>query len=442
MKNNIFSTIILAAGSGTRMKASLPKVLHRIGGQTMIGHLLDTLHHLGSNSTCLVTAPGMEAVRTSFLNLEHAIQEKALGTAHAVLAATSFIETRAQDLLILYGDVPLVTEEALRRVIAKGQHHEAVLLAMEVPEDNAYGRVVLTSQGDVQEVVEAKDCTPDQRCLTLCNSGIFFLRHKVALPLLRQIKNDNAQKEFYLTDIVKLARQEGYSVGLETGSLEELQGINSQAELARAEKTFQKRKRQDFLNNGVTLLDPETVYTSYDTKIAADVVIEPNVFMGPGVILRAGVQIKAFSHLEGVEISDNAVVGPFARLRPGTFIGKKSKIGNFVEVKKSTLGTNTKVSHLSYVGDATLGDHVNIGAGTITCNYDGYEKHATIIEDGVFVGSNTALVAPVTIGKESMIGAGSVITQDVPDGDIAVGRAPQKNIRDGSKRFRARHSKK
>jgi bifunctional UDP-N-acetylglucosamine pyrophosphorylase / glucosamine-1-phosphate N-acetyltransferase len=442
MKNNLFSTIILAAGSGTRMKASLPKVLHRIGGQTMIGHLLDTLHHLGSQSTCLVTAPGMEEVRDSFPGLEHSIQEKPLGTAHAVLAATSFIEMHKQDLLVLYGDVPLVTPNTLKKVISKGTQHEVVLLAMEVEEENAYGRVLLTAQGNVEEIVETKDCTPAQCHITLCSSGIFFLRHEVALPLLRQIKNENAQKEFYLPDIVRLAQKAGYSVGLETGVLEELQGINSQAELARAEKIFQKRKREEFLATGVTFLDPETVYMSYDTKIAPNVFIEPNVFMGPGVVLREGVKIKAFSHLEGAEILENAVVGPFARVRPGTLIGKKSKVGNFVEIKKSTIGEDTKISHLSYIGDAIVGEKVNVGAGTITCNYDGYQKHKTVIEEGVFVGSNTALVAPVTLGKESMIGAGSVITQDVPERDIAVARAPQKNIRDGSKRFRARYSKK
>jgi len=241
---------------------------------------------------------------------------------------------------------------------------------------------------------------------------------------------------------VRLARQSDHSVGLEVGELEELQGVNSQAELARAEQTFQKRKRKEFLDQGVSMIDPESVYLSFDTVLARDVVLEPHVFFGPDVSLEEGVQVKAFSHLEGVRAEKGVIIGPFARLRPGTVLGEKSKIGNFVEVKKSTLGAHAKVSHLSYIGDASLGDKVNIGAGTITCNYDGYKKHKTVIEEGVFVGSNTALVAPVVLGKESMIGAGSVITQDVPADDIAVARAPQKNIRDGSKRFRSRHSKK
>ncbi|HCI48895.1 MAG: UDP-N-acetylglucosamine diphosphorylase/glucosamine-1-phosphate N-acetyltransferase [Alphaproteobacteria bacterium RIFCSPLOWO2_01_FULL_45_8] len=442
MKTNLFSTIILAAGSGTRMHAALPKVLHRIGGQSMIAHLVETLKKLHCRNTCLVTAPGMERVRDSFPALDHAIQDHPLGTAHAVLAAEKEISSYKTDILILYGDVPLITEQTLQRIIKKGQDHDVVMLGMQVQEENAYGRVLVNASGQVEEVVEAVDCTPEQRKVTLCSSGIFLIRHKVVLPLLKKIGNKNQQKEFYLPDIVKIARQEGYSVVVEEGALSELQGINTQGELARAEKTFQTRKRKEFLEKGVTLLDPDSVYFSYDTEITPDVLIEPNVFMGPGVTLEAGVEIKAFSHLEGAHVRQGAVVGPFARLRPGTVVGKKCKVGNFVEIKKSILGTEAKVSHLTYIGDAELGNRVNIGAGTITCNYDGYSKHKTVIKDGVFVGSNTALVAPITLGKDAMIGAGSVITDDVPAGDIALSRAPQKNIRGASTKFRSKHSKK
>ena len=424
------------------MHASLPKVLHRIGGQTMVGHLLDTLKTLDCPSVCLVTAPGMDRVREAVAHVDHAIQEKPLGTGHAVLAAEKQIRVYEKDILILYGDVPLITQETLKKVIEKGKSHEVVVLGMQVTENNAYGRIVLDALGHVEEIIETKDCTAQQKQITLCNSGIFFIRHGVALPLLKKIQNTNEQKEFYLTDVVKLARQAGYSVGLEEGSVEELQGINTQGELARAEQTFQNRKRKQFLDLGVTMIDPHTVYLSYDTELSKDVLIEPNVVMAPGVKVHPGVTLKAFSHLEGAEIHSGSVVGPFARLRPGTVVGEKCKIGNFVEIKKSTLGADTKVSHLTYIGDAKLGEGVNIGAGTITCNYDGYNKHKTIIEDGVFVGSNSALVAPLTIGKDAMIGAGSVITQDVPSGDISLSRTPQKNIRDASHKFHLKHSKK
>lgn len=442
MKNSLFSTIILAAGSGTRMHATLPKVLHRIGGQTMVGHLLDTLKTMNCHSVCLVTAPGMDRVREAVAHVDHAIQAQPLGTAHAVLAAEKQITAYKQDILILYGDVPLITAETLQKVIEKGKSHEVVVLGMQVTETNAYGRIVLDAEGQVKEVVEVKDCTPQQRDITLCNSGIFFIQHAVALPLLKKIQNNNQQKEFYLTDVVKLARQEGYSVGLEEGSVEELQGVNTQAELAWAEDTFQTRKRKEFLEKGVTMIDPRTVYMSYDTNISKDVLIEPHVVMGTGVTVHPGVTLKAFSYLEGAVVQSGSVIGPFARLRPGTVVGEQCKIGNFVEIKKSSLGPDTKVSHLTYIGDAELGEGVNIGAGTITCNYDGYNKHKTIIKDGVFVGSNTALVAPLTVGKDAMIGAGSVITQDVPAGDIALSRTPQKNIRDASIKFHSKHSKK
>ncbi len=441
MKNNLFSTIILAAGGGTRMRASLPKVLHRIGGQTMIAHLLETLEKINCHSVCLVTAPSMEKVRQAVSGVDHAIQEQPFGTAHAVLAAEDFIAKSKKDILILYGDVPLITAETIEKVLAKGKAHDIVMLGMQVIGPHAYGRMVV-EKDEVMEVIDAADCTPQQLKIDLCWAGILYIRHPVMLPFLKKIQNKNAQKEFYLTDIVKIARAAGCSVGVEKGALEELQGINTQAELARAEKIFQKRKRSELLEKGVTLIDPETVYVSYDTEIDKDVLIEPNVFMGLGVSVHAGAHIKAFSHLEGSVIHSGAVVGPFARLRPGTVVGEKCKIGNFVEIKKSVLGADTKVSHLTYLGDAELGKSVNIGAGTITCNYDGYHKHKTVIKDGVFVGSNTSLIAPVTLEKESMTGAGSVITQDVPAGDIAISRASQKNIRDASKRFHSKHSKK
>ncbi|MFN7662266.1 MAG: bifunctional UDP-N-acetylglucosamine diphosphorylase/glucosamine-1-phosphate N-acetyltransferase GlmU [Alphaproteobacteria bacterium] len=442
MNHKSFSAIILAAGNGIRMRSSLPKVLHPIGGQPMIKHLLGTLDQLHCSSVCMVTAPHMDTVRAAVEHVSHAIQTHPLGTAHAVLAAEQFITQQEKDILILFGDVPLIKADTLQRVLDKRKSHEVVLLGMEVSEENSYGRIMLNAQGQVEEVIEKRDCSPEQLKVTLCNSGIFFIRHQVALPLLKKISNHNDQKEFYLTDVVKLAREAGYAVGLETGQVDELQGINTQGELAKAEKVFQDRKRHEFLEKGVTLQNPDSLYVSYDTHIEPDVTIEPHVVMGPGVRVHSGAQIRAFSYLEGVTVGPSAVVGPFARMRPGTVVGEKCKIGNFVEIKKSTLGAGTKVSHLTYIGDAELGEGVNIGAGTITCNYDGYNKHQTVIEDGVFVGSNTALVAPLTVGKDAMIGAGSVVTQDVPAGDIAISRSAQKNIRQASTRFHSRHSKK
>jgi len=442
MKQNIFSSIVLAAGSGSRMRSSTPKVLHKVGGETLIGHVLTTLKKAGSQSICLVTAPGMDLVRDSLSSIDHAIQETPLGTAHAVLAAEKQIASYKNNILILCGDTPLITEETVSCVLKKGQDHDVVILGMHDYSENSYGRIITDEKGSVEKIIEVRDCGEEDLKITLCNSGILLVRHEIALSLLKKIENKNTKKEFYLTDLIKIARKEGLSVGVVEGDVEELQGINTQAELAEAEASFQKRKKKELLEKGVTFMDPKTVYLSHDTQISSDVLIEPHVFIGAGVTLHSGVHIRAFSYLEGAIVHENSVIGPFARIRPETVVGEKCKIGNFVEIKKTTLGENTKVSHLTYLGDAVLGDSVNVGAGTITCNYDGYLKHKTVIEDHVFVGSNTALVAPVTLEKGSMIGAGSVITKDVKQGEIALSRPSQKNIRDGSKRFHSKYSKK
>ncbi|MDC0348857.1 bifunctional UDP-N-acetylglucosamine diphosphorylase/glucosamine-1-phosphate N-acetyltransferase GlmU [Alphaproteobacteria bacterium] len=442
MKQNIFSSIVLAAGSGSRMRSSTPKVLHKVGGETLIGHVLTTLKKAGAESICLVTSPDMGLVRNSLPSIDHAIQETPLGTAHAVLAAEKKISSYKNNILVLCGDAPLITEETIKSVLKKGQDHDVVILGMHTSSKNSYGRIITDEKGSVEKTIEVRDCGEEELKITLCNSGILLVRHDIALPLLKKINNANTKKEFYLTDLVKIARKEGFSVGVVEGDEEELQGINTQAELAEAEEAFQKRKKKELLENGVTFMDPKTVYLSHDTQISSNVLIEPHVFIGAGVILHSGVHIRAFSYLEGVVVHENSVIGPFARIRPETVVGEKCKIGNFVEIKKTTLGENTKVSHLTYLGDAILGSSVNVGAGTITCNYDGYLKHKTVIEDHVFVGSNTALVAPVTLEKGSMIGAGSVITKDVKQGEIALSRSSQKNIRDGSERFHSKNSKK
>ena len=434
MKNLSFLPIVLSAGKGTRMKSSLPKTLHKVGGLPMIDHIYHTLIACGSAEPCLVTSPEMDMVRETSLFKVHAIQEKPLGTGHAALAAETVIQGAKGPILVLCGDTPLIEKDTIWNMLEASKKYDLVVLGMHVYEENSYGRIFLDEAGQVKEIIEAHECEGNLSS-DLCNSGIILINHPHALPLLKHIKNDNKKKEYYLTDVVHLARKKGLRIGFVEVDQEEVLGVNTQQDLADAEFIFQEQKRAIFLDAGVSMVDPATVYFSYDTKIEPGVSIEPHVILAPGVDIREGAVIRSFSHIEGAIIKESAVVGPFARLRPGTVVGESARIGNFVEAKNTDLGSGSKVSHLTYVGDTEVGAGANIGAGTITCNYDGKNKYKTKIGEKAFIGSNTALVAPVEIGEGALVAAGSVITENVPSFDLAITRSPQKNIRGGAKKF-------
>lgn len=443
------AAVILAAGKGTRMKSTLPKVMHKVAGLPMIGHCVTQALNAGCAPIALVTAPGMEdvakAARAIGGEIDIATQKEQLGTAHAVLAARAALGELEGNLLVLYGDTPLITAETITTLLSALEEEKDVAVAVLgfVPEDaGAYGRLVLGDDGSLERIVEAKDASDEELEIELCNSGVIALRGSVAWELLKQIKNENAKGEYYLTDVVALARAAGYRAVAVEAEAEEVMGVNSRSELAVAEAIFQYRARQRHMENGVTLIDPDSVFFAADTAIAPDVLIEPNVFFGPGVSIGSGVHIKAFSHIEGAKIEKNAIVGPFARLRPGTALGKDVKVGNFVEIKAAEVGDGAKISHLSYIGDASVGSDANIGAGTITCNYDGFNKHRTVIGREVFVGSNSALVAPLTIGDGAMIAAGSTITEDIAPDALGLARTRQQVKSAWASDFRAKQEKK
>lgn len=439
------SAVILAAGKGTRMKSSLPKVMHEVARLPMVGHVVARALEVGAAPIAMVVAPGMEAVvtvgREMAGDVDVAIQKEQHGTAHAVLAAKPVLGELEGILLVLYGDTPLITTETLQRLI-DAMHDDtncAVAVLGFIPDEaGAYGRLVLAEDGTLEKIVEAKDASEDELAIELCNSGVMAIRGQLAWKLLSQVKNENAKKEYYLTDIVALARAAGHMAVAVEGDADEVLGVNARGELAQAEAIFQYRARQKFMDAGVTLIDPDSVFFAADTLIAPDVIIEPNVYFGRGVRVETGAHIKAFSHIEGAVIGTNSSVGPFARLRPGTALGADVRIGNFVELKAAEVARGAKISHLSYVGDASVGEEANIGAGTITCNYDGYLKYKTTIGRGVFVGSNSALVAPITLGDGSMVAAGSVITEDVAPDALARARGIQTAHADGAKFFRTK----
>jgi bifunctional UDP-N-acetylglucosamine pyrophosphorylase/glucosamine-1-phosphate N-acetyltransferase len=442
MKAENITAIVLAAGQGTRMKSETPKVMHLLGHLPLVHHVAKLLDAIGCTQGILVTAPCMEGVRVACNSFTHAIQDKPLGTGHAVLAAEKFI-TPMTDVLVLYGDTPLVTPESIQLMIKEKKDFcaDIAVLAMDLDNPGHYGRLVENEEGFVEKIVEYNDATAKERAITLCNSGIMLISGKHALSLLKGLTNKNVKGEFYLTDIVELATQKGLQTIAIEGDPEEFIGVNCPEDLSIAEACFQARQRRKFSNQGVRMQDPAAVYFSHDTEIAEDVLIEPQVFFGPGVKVKTQSTVRAFSYLESCVIGENCIVGPFARIRPGTILGKKVRVGNFVELKNTTVDEGSKIPHLSYVGDATLGKCVNIGAGTITCNYDGYQKHKTVLQDHVFIGSNTSLVAPLTIGENALVGAGSTLTKDVPSGGLAIGRASQSVIDQGAKKFRAKHVK-
>ncbi len=441
MSHRALAAIILAAGKGTRMKSDLHKVLHPIAGRPMLLHLIDSVAALKPERTVVVTGAGREQVEAvvSPLGVMTVVQGEQLGTGHAVHQAEEAMGGFAGDILILYGDVPLVSTATMARMIERlhGEDDPAtVVLGFRPLDPGAYGRVIADADGRIEKMVEFKDASPEERAETLCNSGLMAVRGEDLFTLLAQVGNDNAAGEFYLPDIVMLAAEDGRSSAVIETEASEVAGVNSRGELAAVEASWQQARRARAMTDGATLIAPETVWFAYDTQIGRDVVIEPNVFFGPGVSVGDGAVIHGFSHIEGATIGVKAEVGPFARLRPGAVMGEKSKVGNFVEMKKAVLGPGAKASHLTYLGDAEIGAGANIGAGTITCNYDGYFKYKTVIGAGAFIGSNSALVAPVTIGAGAIVGAGSVITADVEDDALAIARGRQEARPGRARRFR------
>ncbi|MGN0905489.1 MAG: bifunctional UDP-N-acetylglucosamine diphosphorylase/glucosamine-1-phosphate N-acetyltransferase GlmU [Alphaproteobacteria bacterium] len=437
------SAVILAAGQGTRMKSDLPKVLHRVAGRPMILNLLATVDELKADKAVVVVGPGMDNVAAAVAPHPTAVQTKQQGTGDAVKAARAELEGFKGSVLVLYGDTPLIKKETLQEMIRRREEGASVVVLGFRPKDPArYGRLV-TDESGLKEIVEFKDATEEQRKITLCNSGVMCIDGEKLFGWLDRLKNNNAAGEFYLTDVVALARQDGFFVAVVEGDAEEVAGVNSRTDLAFIEKIAQKRLREKFMAQGVTLIDPETVYFSYDTVLGRDVVIEPSVFFGAGMTVGNNVEIRAFSHLEGASVHDGAKIGPFARLRPGAEVGEDCHIGNFVEIKNASVEKGAKVNHLSYIGDARIGTKTNIGAGTITCNYDGYFKSRTDIGAGAFIGSNTALVAPVTVGDGAMVAAGSTVTKNIPADALAVARGKQTVFDGWAERFRAqKHERK
>ncbi|MBM1632428.1 bifunctional UDP-N-acetylglucosamine diphosphorylase/glucosamine-1-phosphate N-acetyltransferase GlmU [Sulfitobacter mediterraneus] len=420
--------IILAAGKGTRMNSELPKVLHPIAGEPMLVHAMASGAALAPECTVIVAGHGAAQVETAALEYDPDVtvvtQDEQLGTAHAVAQARKALDGFDGMALVLYGDTPFVQPETLEKMQEALTRHDLVVLGFEAADPARYGRLIL--QGDhLDRIVEYKDASDEERAITLCNSGVVACKSDLLFDLIDAVGNDNAAGEYYLTDIVEIARARGLSATAVTCAEEETMGVNSRVDLAAADAAFQARARQTLMEDGVTLMAPETVYLARDTVIGRDTVIEPNVVFGPGVTVESGTTIRAFSHLEGCHVSRGAIVGPYARLRPGAELAEDVRIGNFVEVKNAQIAEGAKVNHLSYIGDATIGRKSNIGAGTITCNYDGVMKHHTHIGENAFIGSNTMLVAPVSIGDGAMTGSGSVITSDVEPDALALARAPQ-----------------
>lgn len=422
--------ILLAAGQGSRMKSDLPKVLHEVGNAPLFAHGLAAGSVLEPERTVIVTGHGAELVEKAALKIDEtatfARQTEQLGTAHAVLQARDALDGFEGDAVVLYGDTPFVSAETLERMKEARASHDVVILGFEAADPARYGRLVM--EGDkLARIVEYKDADEAERAITFCNSGLVCADSATLFKLLEQVGNDNAAGEYYLPDIVEIAWKEGLTATAVSCDEAETLGINSRAELAHAEAIFQAGKRAEALEEGVTLIAPETVFFSLDTVLGRDALIEQNVVFGPDVTVESGARIRAFSHLEGCHVSTGCVVGPYARLRPGAELANGARVGNFCEVKNAQIGEGTKVNHLTYIGDADVGDGTNIGAGTITCNYDGVFKHKTTIGRNAFIGSNTMLVAPVTVGDEAMTASGSVITNDVEAGALAVGRAKQVN---------------
>jgi len=439
-------SVILAAGLGTRMKSTRPKVLHAVAGRPMLAHAASAAIEAGAHQVAVVVGPEMEEVETVLADTapraQFFRQHERLGTAHAALAAQGALAEYKEPVIFLYGDTPLLQPETLTRLREAIEEGAAIaVLGFEATDPTGYGRLLCDAEGALRAIREDKDATPDERSVTLCNSGVMAFRARLALPILQRIGNDNAKGEYYLTDAVEIARGDGLAARVVTCPESEVAGVNDRVQLARAEALMQTRLREAAMRAGATLVAPDSVTMSYDTELGRDVVVEPNVFFGPGVVVEDEAEIKAHSYLEQCRIRKRASVGPFARLRPGAEIGDGAKIGNFVEVKKAVIEAGAKVNHLAYVGDARVGARANLGAGTIICNYDGFDKHFTQIGEGAFIGSNSALVSPVKIGEGAFIGSGSVITRDVEPGALSLERSDQTQIPGWAARKRERRKK-
>ncbi|MBL4812975.1 MAG: bifunctional UDP-N-acetylglucosamine diphosphorylase/glucosamine-1-phosphate N-acetyltransferase GlmU [Rhodobacteraceae bacterium] len=424
------TAIILAAGQGTRMNSDLPKVLHEIGAAPLLAHVLQAAAAVEPARMIVVTGHGAAAVEAAVAKFapmaECVLQEEQRGTGHAVLAAKPMLGGKTGDAIVLFGDTPFIRPETLAKMVEARAAHDIVVLGFEPADPGRYGRLV-TKGESLEAIVEWKDADEATRAIKLCNSGVIAADLNVMLDLLSAADNNNAAGEIYLTDIVSLARKRGLSATTVLCDATETLGINTRAELAKAEAISQANARAEALENGVGLVAPDTVHFAFDTYISRDAIVEQQVIFGLGVTVENGARIRAFSHLEGAQVSMGAVVGPYARLRPGTELAEFVKVGNFVEIKNAIIADGAKVSHLSYIGDAEIGRSTNVGAGTVTCNYDGVFKHRTVIGENCFIGSNTMLIAPVTLGDESMTASGSVITRDVPEAALAIGRARQDN---------------
>jgi bifunctional UDP-N-acetylglucosamine pyrophosphorylase/glucosamine-1-phosphate N-acetyltransferase len=429
MQERACLAVVLAAGEGVRMRSSLPKVLHTLGGRTLLAHVLGALREAGSGSVAVVVGPDHEAVaqeaRRIIPEAEIAVQRERLGTAHAVLSVRAALERTQDDILVAFGDTPLVPPQVLRALRAAiGRGAAVAVLGFKPANPAGYGRLIM-KDGKLVAIREDKDASESERAIAFCNGGLMALSGAHALDIVTRVGNDNKQKEFYLTDAVAIAAGLGLETAVVEAEEDDVRGINTKAQLAEAEAVLQRRLRQAALDAGVTMTAPETVYLAADTRLGAEVVIEPFVVFGPGVVVEDKAVIHSFSHLAGAHVGEGASIGPFARLRPGTRIGKGARVGNFVELKEAVMEDGAKANHLAYIGDGRVGEGANIGAGTIFCNYDGFVKHRTDVGKGAFIGSNSALVAPVKVGDGAYVGTGSVITDDVPPGALALGRARQ-----------------
>lgn len=447
MNQGKFSVVILAAGQGTRMRSDMHKVLHPIAGKPMLMHLIDTVDGLGAGQRVVVVGKGRDQVEVALngrgISIAHQAEQK--GTAHAVQMAEEALAGFDGAVLILYGDTPFVTRATLERMLERLSADDdpgVVVLASSPADGKTYGRVILGEGDRISKMVEYKDANEAERAVKLCNSGMMAVQSKDLFRWLAKVGNDNAAGEYYLPDIVMIAKEDGRAPVVIEAEPFETAGVNSRAELAALEEDWQTRRRWQALEQGATLIDPESVWFSADTELGRDCTIEPHVVFGPGVRIADGATIRAFSHIEGATIATGCEVGPFARLRPGAVLGEGAKVGNFVEVKKAALGKGAKANHLSYIGDASVGEKANIGAGTITCNYDGFGKYRTEIGAGAFIGSNSALVAPVSIGEGAIVGAGSVVTKDVAPDELAIARGEQRGFAGWAARFRARQQAK
>ena len=447
MEQSTFAVVILAAGQGTRMRSDTHKVLHPIAGRPMLMHLLSTVESMGPQRGVVIVGKGREQLEAALVGHEFttALQAEQKGTGHAVQMSAQALSGFDGPVLILYGDTPFVTASTLRRMLERLTAKDdpgIVVLASSPADGKTYGRVILGEGDRISKMVEFKDANEAERAVKLCNSGMMAVGSNDLFRWLEKVGNANAAGEYYLPDIVMIAKDEGRNPVAIEGEPFETAGVNSRAELAALEEDWQTRRRWQALEQGATLIDPESVWFSADTELGRDCTIEPHIVFGPGVKIADGAIIRAFSHIEGATIATGCEVGPFARLRPGAILSEGAKVGNFVEVKKASLGKGAKANHLSYIGDASVGDRANIGAGTITCNYDGFSKYRTEIGAGAFIGSNSALVAPIIVGDGAIIGAGSVVTKDVAADELAIARGEQRGFAGWAARFRARQKAK